>query len=116
MIDRRRLWFSLLVPTAAFGIEGAFGWWIGDRICTSMPIGAVRLWVGAVTIATLVLTGWALWAGIGNYREATAAAEAYADRVQFMALGGVLVSASMLVGLIWFGFNAILVNVCGGMR
>jgi hypothetical protein len=109
------LWFSLLAPAAAFGIEGAFGWWIGARICTSMPIDVGRAAVGAVTLVALAIAGAGLIAAIHSVREANANGVA-SDRVEFMALGGVFVSTSFLVGVLWFGLNAAFITQCGGVR
>jgi hypothetical protein len=116
MTDTRRLWFSLLAPPAAFGAEGAFGWAVGSGVCTSVSIGTARTLVAVVSLVMLAIAAAALMTGIGSYREALVTRHAAADRVEFMALGGVLVSASFVVGVIWFGLNAVFLNVCGGMR
>ena len=112
----RRLWFPLVAPPFAFGAAGAFGWWIGAGICTSYSIASVRILVAIVSIAMLGVSVAALSTGLSSYREARLARYAVADRVEFMALGGVLVSASFVVGLIWFALNAVFINGCGGMR
>ncbi len=112
----RDLWFPLVAPPLAFGADGAFGWWAGAQICRSMSIGSVRVLVGGVTLAMLIVSLAGLATGVRSYRQASAAAHAAADRVEFMALGGVLVSSSFVVGLIWFWLNAVFVTVCGGMR
>jgi hypothetical protein len=111
-----RLWFPLLAPPLAFAAEGAFGWWIGAGICTSYSIGSVRILVAIVSIATLIVASAGLSTGIQSYRAASATHHAAGDRVEFMALGGVFVSSAFLVGLIWFGLNAVFINSCGGMR
>ena len=115
MTAASRLWFPLLAPMFAFGIEGAFGWWVGAWICESASIGAGRVWVAIVTVAMLVVTLSALTTAVGSYRRANPA-EVAGDRVQFMALGGVLVSTAFAVGLVWFGLNAVFLHQCGGMR
>jgi hypothetical protein len=111
-----RLWFPLVAPPLAFGAEGAFGWWAGAKICTSLSIGSVRALIGVVTIAMLVVALVGLSTGVNSYRAVSATHHAAADRVEFMAFAGVLVSTSFVVGLIWFGLNAVFINVCGGMR
>ncbi len=112
----RRLWFPLVAPPLAFGVEGAFGWWIGAGICTSYSIASVRAVVAIISIVMLAVVVAGLSTGVSSYREARVTRYAVADRVEFMALGGVLVSASFIVGLIWFGLNALFIDVCGGMR
>jgi hypothetical protein len=57
-----------------------------------------------------------LIAGMQSWREASARRRAAADRVEFMALGGVLVSAAFVVGIGWAGLSAVFLDVCGGMR
>ncbi len=115
MTDAARLWFPLVAPALAFGAEGAFGWWIGARICEHMSIASGRVVVAVVTLAMLAISAGALATALGSYRRANPGGVA-ADRVQFMALGGVLVSTAFLVGLVWFGLNAAFVHQCGGAR
>jgi hypothetical protein len=112
----RRLWFPLVAPPLAFGVEGAFGWWAGAAICTSLSIGSARALVGIVSVAMLIVALVGLSMGIRGYRAASAASYAAVDRIEFLALGGVLVSTAFIVGLIWFGLNGIFIKGCGGMR
>jgi hypothetical protein len=116
MTEARRLWFPLVAPAAAFGAAGAFGWWMGARICTASSVGAARSLVAVVTAAMIVVAGAALATGLDNYRRARAAAEAAGDRTEFMAMAGVFVSTSLLIGLVWFVLNPVFIDVCGGMR
>jgi hypothetical protein len=111
-----RLWFPLVAPPLAFGAEGAFGWWAGAQLCTSLSIRSARVLIGMVSVAMLAIAIVALWTGIRGYREASATRDAAGDRIEFMALGGVLVSVSFVVGLIWSALNGVFVTGCGGMR
>jgi hypothetical protein len=115
-MTRTRLWFPLVAPPLAFGAEGAFGWWIGDRICTSLSIGSVRAIAGGVSVAMVVLAVAATVMGLGSYRAVSGHTDVAGDRVEFMALGGVLVSIVFLIGLIWFALNPLFIRGCGGMR
>ncbi len=112
---KRGLWFSLVAPALAFGAEGAFGWWIGNWMCASRSFATGQITVGVVTLAMLAVAVTGLMSGLSNYRSIHPAQVA-ADRLEFMALGGVIVSASFVVGLIWFGLSAAFVHHCGGMR
>ncbi len=116
MITSQRLWFGLIAAPAAWLIELLFGWWVGARICTSMSIPAVRMTAGIFSVAMLAIAGTALFTGVHNWREATATERAAADRVEFMAFGGVLVSAAFVIAIVWSGLSAAVINVCGGMR
>ncbi|MGE3958373.1 MAG: hypothetical protein AB7H96_16800 [Vicinamibacterales bacterium] len=112
-----RLWFGLLAAPAAWVAQGALGWFFGERICTAMSVGTVRLVIGAVSIAALAIVGAALLTGWRSWQASTdrTGIEGW-DRVTFMAMGGVLVSASFLVGTLWAGLSPMFIDACGGMR
>jgi hypothetical protein len=112
----RRLWFPLVAPPVAFGVVGFVGWWAGTQICTSLSIGAARLWVGIVSLAMLIVALGGLAMSIRSYRDAGATRRVAGDRVGFMLLGGVLVSTSLVVGLVWSALNALFITGCGRMR
>jgi hypothetical protein len=81
-----------------------------------MSLTTVRALIGIVTLAMIAVAGAGLTFAVANYREAAAVADVEADRLTFMALGGVIVSGTFLVGLIWFGLSGLLITVCGGIR
>lgn len=115
MTSPRSLWFSLIAPVVAFGVEGAIGWWAGDWMCRSMSIAAGRALIAIVTVLMLAIAVGGLMTAMGNVQTANQKGIA-GDRVEFMALGGVFVSTAFAVGLVWFGLNAAFVRQCGGMR
>ena len=115
MTRPRSLWFPLIAPVVAFGVEGAVGWWAGDWMCRSMSFAAGRAGIAVVTIAMLAVTVGGLMTAVANVHAANPERIA-GDRVEFMALGGVFVSTAFAVGLVWFGLNAAFVRQCGGMR
>lgn len=115
MTSPRGLWFSLIAPVVAFGVEGAVGWWAGDWMCRSTSFAAGRALIAIVTVLMLAIAVSGLMTAIGHVQTANRQGIA-GDRVEFMALGGVFVSTAFAVGLVWFGLNAAFVRQCGGMR
>ncbi len=111
-----RLWFGLLAAPAAWAIDGLVGWFFGARICTAMSIGAVRVTVGVLSLAALLVAAWGWIVGYDAWRRVASEPRPAGDRVEFMALGGVLVSTAFVVGLFWAALNAVFIDVCGGMR
>ena len=111
-----RLWFPMIAPAAAWAAEGLFGWWAGAQICTSMSISGVRASVTIVSLVMLTVAVAALVMALSNWRESGARSHAESDRIEFISLGGVLVSSAFVVGIAWSGLSAAMLNVCGGMR
>jgi hypothetical protein len=115
-IAPHRLWFGLLGAPGAWATQHFLGWFFGARICAGMSIASVREILGGIGIAALVCAAAGLLVGVRNLETARAAERAQEDRVEFMSLGGVLVSTAFVVGIAWAGLNAVFINVCGGMR
>ncbi|HTK29674.1 MAG TPA: hypothetical protein VL309_08995 [Vicinamibacterales bacterium] len=115
-VAAHRLWIGLLAAPIAWTAQGLLGWFFGARVCGSMSIGSVRLIVGVIGLAALGVALGGLAVGLQNRRGAGAGRPPAADRVEFMALGGLLVSAAFVVAISWAALNAVLVDVCGGMR
>lgn len=116
VVSDRRLWLGLLVAPAAWTVEGFLGWYVGGHICRGLSASTARTIVAgtSVLMLTAALAGIAIaWT---NWRTASTAPRAESDRVQFMSLGGVVVSASFVVGIVWFGLNGWFVTACGAMR
>jgi hypothetical protein len=115
-ITPHRLWIGLVAAPLAWAVQGLLGWFFGARVCGSMSIGAVRLTVGLVGVAALLVALGGIAVGLENWRVATAGPRPAADRVEFMSFGGLLVSCVFVVAIGWAALNAVLVNGCGGMR
>lgn len=115
-IAPRRLWFGLLAGPGAWAVQHFLGWFFGARICAGMSIAAVRTVLGGIGIAALVCAAAGLMVGMQNLQAVRAGERPQEGRVEFMSLGGVLVSTAFVVGIVWAGLNAIFINVCGGMR
>jgi len=116
-VPEARLWFGILAAPVAWVAQGALGWFFGYRVCTSMSIAAVRTTLGVISVLAIAITVAGLMTGWRNWRQTDGdvGIEAW-DRVAFMSLAGVFVSASFLVGSIWAGLTPVLLNSCGGMR
>ncbi|HVZ23962.1 MAG TPA: hypothetical protein VG871_22970 [Vicinamibacterales bacterium] len=119
-ISATRLWFAILAPPAVWIAQGALGWFFGDRICTDMSIGSVRLVTGLISLAALGTTLVALGIARENWRQSVSSTLERTlqgrDRVEFMSVSGVFVSSLFIVAIVWAGLSSVLINVCGGMR
>lgn len=112
-----RLWSAILVAPAAWAAQGGLGWFYGERVCTSMSVESVRLVVGGVGLLAVVAAIWALLVAWSNWRDSDANQPLDAgDRITFMSLCGLVVSASFVVGTAWAGVAPLLIDRCGGMR
>jgi hypothetical protein len=116
-VPEGRLWFGVLAAPAAWIAQGALGWFFGYRVCTSMSIASVRTTLGVISVLAIAVTIAGLITGWRNYRQFGGGIGIEAcDRVAFMSLAGVFVSAAFLVGSIWAGLTPVLLDNCGGMR
>jgi hypothetical protein len=112
-----RLWFGILAAPTAWVAQGGLGWFFGNRICTTMSIESVRLVIGAISVLAIAAAAWGLSTAWHNWQRAgdQRSFEAW-DRVAFMSMAGVLVSASFLIGTVWAGLTPLMLGACGGMR
>jgi hypothetical protein len=116
----KTLWYPLLAPPAAWSIQELLGWFYGERICGTMSPAAVRWTVLAIGLAALAICisgcarGWRTWRGVttaGGVLEADAH-----DRVEFIALGGFLVSTVFSIAVTWAALSSAFLFECGRMR
>jgi len=119
-IDTRALWFGLVAAPLAWTTQGLLGWFFGARVCASMTPGSVRVTLGIISLIALAIAIAGIGAGLRNWRRASDAphpvhAEAW-DRVEFMALGGVLVSSAFTLGIFWAGLSSAFLFTCGRVR
>jgi hypothetical protein len=115
-IAPRRLWFGLVAAPLAWIVQGLCGWLFGSRVCTQMSIGGARTVLGVLSVVAIATALGGIVVGLANWRTATREQIAAEDRVEFMSLGGLLVSSVFLLGIFWASLNAVFVNVCGGIR
>ena len=114
------LWFPLTGAPAAWAIQGLLGWWAGERVCSAMSIEAVRGFTVVVTLVALaVAVGGIVMASRMWQRSSSASGAMHTDatsRLEFMALGGVLVSSAFAIGIVWAGLSSVFLNACGRVR
>lgn len=125
-VGRARLWLGLmLAPFAWLGGE-LLGYYITARGCdptggvplphTSHPAPAVLV----IEIVAALLAAFGLFIAVGSLRkirlDGDAEGPAPLGRMHFMAFTGAIASGMFLIGIVWFGFPAIVVNACNQAR
>jgi hypothetical protein len=118
--NARGLWFALLAPPSAWAIQEMLGWFFGERTCGQMTPPSVR-WVllGISVLAFLVALagvgrGWSRWRGRTEARDILDTDAR--DRIEFMALGGFLISSVFAIAIFWAGLSTAFLVDCGRMR
>jgi hypothetical protein len=123
-VSRRRLWLGLVAAPAAWVMYGGLGWLIDTRLCQGAESPAttvLRAVLGIVgLVALLAAVGGATvayrtWRRLRNPGVHLTQDEGDA-RPPFMALGGVLVSASFVVGILWAMLPLVLIDACVASR
>jgi len=113
-LAERSLWYGLVVPPTAWAVQEWLGWYFGQRTCSGLQPPSVRWILLGVSAAALALTlagvarGWRVWRESGD--------EDHHDRVDFMAFGGLLVSAVFSIAIVWAGLSTAFLSDCGRMR
>ena len=122
--SRRRLWFGLFAAPTAWAAQGGLGWLIDTRVCQGADPAATTVLQAVLGIGGLVALLVALGGGAVAYRSwhrlrnpglRLTEEEGYA-RSQFMALGGVVVSASFVVGILWAMLPVVFIDACVATR
>lgn len=121
-----RLWFGAVAAAVAWSLQGFTCFILSTQACKtgtgylgSLGPTAVRILIGCVSAAFLAV---AVAAGIVSYRNWQAFAhrrllEAEAeDREEYMALAGVFVAVTAVVGLIWASIPPIFFTSCNTFR
>jgi|SRR5690242_3570041 hypothetical protein len=115
-------WFGLTAAVAAWALNLCTNYIISGLICVVRDGAIVAASVasrGLLVLVTLTLLIVAVAAGLASYRNwrrmsASAVlldAEAREWR-EFIAFSGILLSAALVVGLLWSSIPLILVNIC----
>lgn len=125
--DQPRLWFGFAGSVAAW-----IGLFIADlllawKTCTELPNGVDVLSLGwaiylfaALTVILLAATIAAGVISFGNFQRfsnhASLARTEATGRDEFMALGGMFISLTLSLGIVWLGIPLIIVNLCTRAR
>ena len=119
-VDGKSLWYGIVAPPSAWAIQEWLGWFFGERTCTSMTPPSVR-WVllGITVLAFLVaavgiMRGWHTWRAQSDVESPMRTAAR--DRMEFMALGGFLVSTVFALAIGWAGLSTAFLSDCGRIR
>lgn len=122
-IRPRSLWFGAAGAAVAWALHGVICEVIASEACRNgvgniwslSPLG-VRWLLAGITIGFLAV---AVIGGITSFRNWIQLAEhhdlVHAEgfgREQFMALGGIFVSAAFVIGIIWAGLPLIFLDIC----
>jgi hypothetical protein len=125
-VSPRRLWFGLTTSAVAWVSLGCIDILINWRACMHQedygipnPHPAARILIGVVALLLLLI---ALSSGIVSYRnwrhlsaQPLLSGEAV-EHHQFMALLGVIVTATLGVGIIWLSIPPFFLDICWRAR
>ena len=127
VIPPSRLWFGATGAAVAWAVQGFVCFQIAVQACANGtgswgPLSGlgVRLFIGLLTLGFLAV---AAAAGLISYRNWKTFSENHGlmeaegrDWRAYLALAGVFVSATCVVGLIWAGIPPIFLEVCNTIR
>lgn len=120
MRTERVIWYALLAPPTAWALQEWLGWFFGARTCGSLAPASVRWTVLGISLGALVVglvgmsRSWTIWRHVTT-AEGVLAADAQ-DRVEFMALGGFLVSTIFVIAIAWAALTPAFIGDCGWIR
>lgn len=113
-------WFSLLAAPVAWSLQELFGWYFGARVCAALPLGGVRVVLGAASLVALAVSVWGALVGWRNLQRTSGGTTLLGtdanERVEFMSLAGLLVSSVFVLGIFWAGLSTVVLDVCGYVR
>lgn len=126
-VSLARLWLGLLLAPAAWLVGEQLGYYVTARGCEPGTVGvplpspaypAATVLVIEIVAAVLAATGLVI--AVRSWRATRADYDsgkpAAFGRAHFMAFTGMIASSLFLVGIVWFGFPAIVVNACNQAR
>jgi hypothetical protein len=118
--NARGLWFALLAPPSAWALQELLGWFFGERTCGALTPPSVRWIVLAISVVAFLVAVWGMSRGWSRWRGRTSAPDVMdteaRDRIEFMALGGFLVSSVFAIAIFWGGLSSAFLFDCGRMR
>jgi hypothetical protein len=126
-VSPRSLWFGATAAAIAWALHGAICAVISSQACLngvgnlrSLSPAGVRWLLAGITLGFLAI---AVIGGITSFRNWIQLAGQHdlvhaegGGREQFMALGGIFVSAAFVIGIIWAGLPLIFLDICTKAR
>jgi len=118
--NAKGLWFGLLAAPSAWAAQGLLGWFFGERTCGALTPPSVRLIVLLISVVALIVAiagivrGWSAWRRRSDAPNVIATDAR--DRIEFMAVGGLFVSAIFAIAIVWAGLSSAFLIDCGRMR
>jgi heme/copper-type cytochrome/quinol oxidase subunit 2 len=116
MTPQRRLTLAVALPPVVWAGQGLFGWFVASHACpgTAQPwsLTTARWLVVAATILGLGVSVPGLAAAFRR-REGK---NGDGERVHYLSMTGLLVGATLTLGLILAGLPALMLSACGEMR
>jgi hypothetical protein len=125
-IGLRRLWFGVAAAPLAWMVAELAGYVLASRDCGRWQSGLAAhavpnapVIVTAISLAMAALAAAGLAVALGGLRttdRVVPPSDVRAGRARFMSVAGVLVSALLLVGIVFFSLPPFLVNACSRAR
>jgi len=116
MTARSRLTVAIAVPPTVFAVLELFGWFAAAHGCpgTMQPwsFTAARWMVIVAAVIAIVASAPGLLSSTRTLRHGNGDPE----RTHYLSMFALLVSATLTLGLLWFGLPALILNHCGEMR
>lgn len=123
----KRLWFGAITGAVTWTLLGCADVVITWRACTHqedygipVPRPEVRILYFALAVALLILTLVAGWISYRNWRDLSRERELLhskaVERREFLALGGIIVSITLGMGILWLALPPLFLDLCWRAR
>jgi hypothetical protein len=120
-VSTRALWFGLLAAPLAWSVQLVAGYALSAQSCFPGGVPRAEPIAGGVGILVVLIGMMELVVGIGGLLVAVSSWRAgrrgpddeVGSRVRFMALGGILMSAVFVAGIVMATISPFLIGPCG---
>jgi hypothetical protein len=116
MMTRTRLALAVTLPPVVWAAQGLFGWFVAAHACpgTAQPWSLTTArWL--VALATLVALAVSV-PGLTVAARRVDGGNGDPERIHYLSMVGLLVGASLTLGLLLAGLPALMLSACGEMR
>ena len=120
--SQRSLWFGFAAAAGAWLADGFIWQIVTSQACQDgtgdwglLSGTAVRLLLGAITVALLAVAVAGAFSSYSNWKRLSNDQLVHAEapgREQFMAFIGMIVGVVFIVGIVWAGLPLVLLDVC----